>query len=257
MSLSKKFLRPFSTNLSPRLGEKIIKFWNDETVLEVFSRRNEFQILDNTGYYCEHIHRITEEGYIPTDLDILQTRIKTTGIIETSYIEKGKNFIIIDVGGQRSERKKWIHVFENVTGVIFCVGLSSFDQTIPEDNTTNRMIESLNLFTEINASPWFQSVVMILLLNKADLFREKLEAGKSISNIFPEFTGGLDYDGSINFIKGEFLKVLYPDKSIMETGKKRAYCHVTNATDTENIRFVFLATRDFIMKDNLKKSGFY
>jgi len=251
MTLSDIFLRPFTTKLSPGLGQKITKFWKDESVLDIFSRRNEFQIPDNTSYYWEHIPRITSEGYIPTELDILQARIKTTGIIETSYLDKGKNFIIIDVGGQRSERKKWIHIFENVTGVIFCVGLSSFDQTLPEDNTTNRMIEALNLFNEIYYSPWFQSGVMILLFNKADLFREKLEDGKSISNIFPEFTGGSDYDGSINFVKGEFLKVL-------DIGKKRnLYCHVTNATDTENIRYVFLATRDFILTQNLKKSGFF
>jgi guanine nucleotide-binding protein subunit alpha len=31
---------------------------------------------------------------------------------------------MFDVGGQRSERKKWIHCFEGVTAIIFCVALS-------------------------------------------------------------------------------------------------------------------------------------
>jgi len=36
----------------------------------------------------------------------------------------------VDVGGQRSERKKWIHCFDNVTGVLFCVGISAFNQNL-------------------------------------------------------------------------------------------------------------------------------
>ncbi|KAJ7219755.1 guanine nucleotide binding protein, alpha subunit [Mycena rebaudengoi] len=40
---------------------------------------------------------------------------------------------IIDVGGQRSERKKWIHFFENVTSVLFCTALSEYDEVLLED----------------------------------------------------------------------------------------------------------------------------
>ena len=41
-----------------------------------------------------------------------------------------------DVGGQRSERKKWIHCFEDVTAIIFCVAMSEYDQVLHEDETT-------------------------------------------------------------------------------------------------------------------------
>ena len=40
---------------------------------------------------------------------------------------------MFDVGGQRSERKKWIHCFENVTSIIFCVALSEYDQVLLEE----------------------------------------------------------------------------------------------------------------------------
>lgn len=43
---------------------------------------------------------------------------------------------LFDVGGQRSERKKWIHCFEDVTAIIFCVAMSEYDQVLHEDETT-------------------------------------------------------------------------------------------------------------------------
>lgn len=51
------------------------------------------------------------------------------------------HFRLFDVGGQRSERKKWIHCFEDVTAIIFCVAMSEYDQVLHEDETT----VSLNL----------------------------------------------------------------------------------------------------------------
>lgn len=43
------------------------------------------------------------------------------------------NYRMVDVGGQRSERKKWIHCFEGVTAIIFCVAMSEYDLVLAED----------------------------------------------------------------------------------------------------------------------------
>jgi hypothetical protein len=40
---------------------------------------------------------------------------------------------MVDVGGQRSERKKWIHVFDNVQVVLFLVAISGYDHVLVED----------------------------------------------------------------------------------------------------------------------------
>ena len=50
---------------------------------------------------------------------------------------------MFDVGGQRSERKKWIHCFEDVTAIIFCVAMSEYDQVLHEDETTVRYVAFL------------------------------------------------------------------------------------------------------------------
>ena len=49
---------------------------------------------------------------------------------------------MVDVGGQRSERRKWIHCFENVTSIMFLVALSEYDQFLVE---SDREVKSLVL----------------------------------------------------------------------------------------------------------------
>ena len=43
---------------------------------------------------------------------------------------------IVDVGGVRSERRKWIHGFDDVKAVLFVAALSGYDMTLNEDGTT-------------------------------------------------------------------------------------------------------------------------
>lgn len=45
---------------------------------------------------------------------------------------------MFDVGGQRSERKKWIHCFEGVTCIIFIAALSAYDMVLVEDDEVVR-----------------------------------------------------------------------------------------------------------------------
>ena len=45
---------------------------------------------------------------------------------------------MVDVGGQRSERRKWIHCFENVTSIMFLVALSEYDQVLVESDNEVR-----------------------------------------------------------------------------------------------------------------------
>ena len=84
------------------------------------------------------------------------------------------NFRLFDVGGQRSERKKWIHCFDEVKAIIFVTSLSDFDLMLCEDRTINRMSESMRLFASICNNRWFQETCMILFLNKIDVFEAKI-----------------------------------------------------------------------------------
>ena len=67
---------------------------------------------DSAEYFLNNLNRIKGRDYIPSVMDVLRTRVKTTGIVETNFQYKDLYFQLFDVGGQRSERKKWIHCFE-------------------------------------------------------------------------------------------------------------------------------------------------
>jgi guanine nucleotide-binding protein G(o) subunit alpha len=104
------------------------KLWNDNGVQQCFNRSNEYQLNDSAKYFLDKLDEIGLPQYLPSIQDILRTRVKTTGIVEINFTFKDLNFRVFDVGGQRSERKKWIHCFEDVTAIIFIVALSEYDQ---------------------------------------------------------------------------------------------------------------------------------
>lgn len=152
--------------LSAELSAAISALWADSGVQACFKRSNEYQLNDSAEYYFNSIARIAAPGYTPTEQDVLRARVRTTGIIETSFRYKDLIYRMFDVGGQRSERRKWIQCFEDVTAVIFVTALSGYDMKLFEDEKTNRIHESLTLFDAICNNKFFQDTAMILFLNK-------------------------------------------------------------------------------------------
>uniref|UniRef100_A0A8D3CLJ8 Guanine nucleotide-binding protein subunit alpha n=1 Tax=Scophthalmus maximus TaxID=52904 RepID=A0A8D3CLJ8_SCOMX len=203
--------------------------------------------LENVIFsYLTDLDRIADSSYLPTQQDVLRVRIPTTGIIEYPFDLQSIIFRMVDVGGQRSERRKWIHCFENVTSIMFLVALSEYDQVLVESDNENRMEESKALFRTIITYPWFQNSSVILFLNKKDLLEEKISYSHLV-DYFPEFDGPQrDAQAAREFILKMFVD-LNPDSD------KIIYSHFTCATDTENIRFVFAAVKDTILQLNLKE----
>nr|ARF06922.1 guanine nucleotide-binding protein G(i) subunit alpha [Eptatretus cirrhatus] len=236
--------------LSPELSRIIKRLWADTGVQECFARAREYQLNDSAAYYLNDLDRISNPGYVPTQQDVLRTRVKTTGIVETHFTFKELHFKMFDVGGQRSERKKWIHCFEGVTAIIFCVALSAYDLVLAEDEEMNRMHESMKLFDSICNNKWFTETSIILFLNKKDLFEEKIERSP-LTICFPEYTGRNTYDCASVFIRTQF------ENLNKRKDTKEIYSHFTCATDTENVQFVFDAVTDVIIKNNLKDCGLF
>uniref|UniRef100_A0A8C3KLS1 G protein subunit alpha transducin 1 n=1 Tax=Calidris pygmaea TaxID=425635 RepID=A0A8C3KLS1_9CHAR len=222
------------------MSDIIGRLWKDAGIQACFDRY--------VGW--GNLERLVTPGYVPTEQDVLRSRVKTTGIIETQFSFKDLNFRMFDVGGQRSERKKWIHCFEGVTCIIFIAALSAYDMVLVEDDEVNRMHESLHLFNSICNHRYFATTSIVLFLNKKDVFLEKIKKAH-LSICFPDYDGPNTYDDAGNYIKLQFLELN------MRRDVKEIYSHMTCATDTENVKFVFDAVTDIIIKENLKDCGLF
>ncbi|KAI8829079.1 guanine nucleotide binding protein, alpha subunit [Chytriomyces cf. hyalinus JEL632] len=234
-----------STEVNGSTEKAIRLIWNDSGIQYCFSRSKEFQLMDSCKYLMDNVERICDLKFIPTETDILNARIMTVTVTETKFFIETILYRVFDVGGQRSERKKWASYFEDVTAVIYLCAISSYDQTCVEDETVNRMTESLTLFTAICNHPLFKATGMIVFLNKIDIFKEKLKS-ILISDYFPEFTGENSYENGYTYFIKQFKKVnKYPDRKI--------YFHLTWATDTHQIRAIFDTVHDVIIRLNLKE----
>jgi len=116
---------------------------------------------------------------------------------------------VTDVGGQRGERRKWIHCFQDVHAILYVAALSEYDQVLVEDATKNRMKESLELFRSVSVRlvniyikivhlnlvslqicdlHHLRKVPIILFLNKEDLFDAKIQVSP-LNKVFPNYEG--------------------------------------------------------------------
>lgn len=239
-------------------------------------------------YYFPRLDRLFAADYVPSNLDILHTRVRTIGIVEYSFNTEelhatitrpspsasgmlkttsstqslsppkspqtlpsgsdagtlkpkrsrsaivsnlfsvrpvgARHLHMIDVGGQRSERRKWIHCFEDVTAILFLVSLSGYDQSLVEASDAVSVIHTFESGGEVGSVPtkfwvtesddgcddhlgWdlqyqvfsryghrqssspslfrpFSPHFQILFLNKVDLFEQKVQHSP-INRFFP------------------------------------------------------------------------
>ncbi|XP_014025161.1 guanine nucleotide-binding protein subunit alpha-11 isoform X1 [Salmo salar] len=232
--------------------DAIRRLWADPGLRVCYSRRSEYQLLDSTEYYMTNLDRISAPDYIPTAQDVLRVRFPTTGIHDYSFTVQKITLRIVDVGGQKSERRKWIHCFQDVTSLIFLASLSEYDQVLEERETDNRMEESLALFYTTIHSPWFLNTSIILFLNKTDILADKIQAS-DLQKYFPGFTGKRrDAQDAMKYIQKMYKQqTRSQDKEI----SKMLYPHFTCATDTNNISNVFNAVKDTVLLKALSDYG--
>jgi guanine nucleotide-binding protein G(i) subunit alpha len=194
-------------------------------------------------------------GWIPSADDCVRSRVRTSGVIKEELEIDGIRFMIYDVGGQRAERRKWLHMFDTVMSCIYVAALSEYDQVLFEDRTKNRLEEALELFAETINSAWLSQATALLFLNKKDLFHKKYSIDKvplNISGKFPQAPeGNENEEAAIQWISKEFTSRKKATK-----GNNKIYVHITTATDASNIKAVFKVTKDTILSRNMAMAGF-
>lgn len=224
-------------NLNPEMAAVIARLWEDPGIQQCVSRRSEFQLADGILEFLKDAPRIGAVDYVPTTADALRARVRTSGVVCKDFVIKGENYQLYDVGGQRSERRKWLPLFDHVTAVVFVAAISEYDQVVAEDRSKNRLQEALDLFKQVVNSKHFDDAFVILFLNKKDLFAEKIKKVDP-KKWFPAYKGGCDYDKAEAFFTDQFRSLV-----MSEEKQRQTFVYSTCATDTQNIEVVFQSMR--------------
>lgn len=239
----------------------LISIWGDKSIQEAFLKRGQFQLGESIRYFMNEIERIKEIDYLPSTADILWARRRTEEISETQVPIKKIPFTFIDVGGQRTQREKWFQCFqESINSILFFVAISEFDQTLVEDRKSNRIIESLRVFKYVISHHAFMDRDIILFFNKNDLLVQKIEEGVKVSDYFDGFRGDpLKLEDVQTFFRDMFYKAAQTVRLGKDEDGNRMredlgiYHHFTVAIDTDNIKKVFEAVKDMVLKENMNQ----
>ncbi|EPS99657.1 hypothetical protein FOMPIDRAFT_1024123 [Fomitopsis schrenkii] len=227
------------------------KLWEDPNVQKAWERGNEAALPDNLVYYFSGLDRLFEPTYVPNEQDIVQARARTIGITETMFQLKDHEMLMVDVGGQKSERRKWIHCFQDVTSILFLVSLSGYDQCLVEDRDANQMQDAMTIWDSICHSQWFKNTSIILFLNKNDLFEKKV-LHSDIRNFFPDYDGPTaDPAAGRDYFKKRFARLAQKANQ----KEREVYIHTTTATDTEMLRVVMAAVEGIILRQSLQTAA--
>ncbi|KIK53437.1 hypothetical protein GYMLUDRAFT_265032, partial [Collybiopsis luxurians FD-317 M1] len=226
--------------LSPEIAYAIHQLWSDPISSKVLAERgSEFYLMDGAPHFLSQVLRIGSPDYLPTEADILRLRQNKSPGIEATRLTMGNlSLHIYDVVRQRGERRKWIHHFEIVTSVIFCVALTDYDQELLEVRNSNRLMETMILFEAVINSRWFLRTSIILILSEVDEFKKKLSK-VPLERHFPEYTGGNDINKAAKYILWKFMQANRARLSI--------YPHLSRADDPTNIPLIFSAVKETIM----------
>ncbi|GKU99056.1 hypothetical protein SLEP1_g11962 [Rubroshorea leprosula] len=169
------------------------ELWNDAAIQSTYKRRSELEMLPSVAnYFLEQAVHILRTDYEPSDLDILHAEGVTSSnglaCLDFSFPQSTADENI-DTADQHDsllryqlirvqarglgENCKWLEMFEDVGLVIFCVNLSDYDQFSVDG--TNKMLQNRRFFESIVTHPTFEQMDFLLVLNKFDLFEEKIE----------------------------------------------------------------------------------
>jgi len=196
----------------PELVDALTAVLNDTVFRVEFQRAlDAHEVHPSCGVFAERFLQTPSWGtrrYKPTTEDILGINVRTSGVI-AHKLTMGRPFEIKDTGGQRCERRKWVHAHHKANAIIFVASMADYDDVLYEAPEQNRLAESLQLFETVANDPNLKDKKLFLILTKEDDFRQKLQ-GKGIplnvSGRFPTAPTGNDPIVAANWMQEQFLQ---------------------------------------------------
>jgi len=235
--------------------DDIRELWSHPTVKGLIARRK-LKLDEWSEYFLRHISRVAASDYIPTTDDILHARIQTMGVAEHVFDlnihGKAVSWHLFDVGGARGQRHSWVPYFDDANAIIFVAPVSAFDQYLEEDPRTNRIDDSLQLFTQICSNALLKNVHLVLFLNKTDLLKAKLDNGLRVRKYITSFGDrSNDYETVVQYFRAHFLQVHRRNNE----NRRVLYTHFTSVVDTKTTQRIIGNVRDSIFRGYLQSAA--
>ena len=228
---------------SAQTGAMIKQLWADKAVKAIYGERDRLtNVHDGVDYFWDALDRLYKSDYVPTVEDVLRTRLRTSGFEEATFTFKKSSFHVTDLGGQRSERRRWLEALQAASAVIFVSSLCEFDQPLPEDAESTRFAETSSLFTELLENG-IQEKFIIVLLNKLDLFKAKMQSSHKdkFAAYFQDYSGPLEWEPCVAYIKRKFEQLSSAHKC------RSVSVHAIVAVETDSVMLMWTEIRTMIV----------
>jgi GTPase SAR1 family protein len=226
---------------TPDLVKNAKAFWGDKKMQEMWENKDAIPTLlvMNLDYIMDNIDRVGAAGAKANDEDILRSRQRTMQSNQISFSYKNYDIEVTDVGGQKTSRRRWSQVVENPTAIIYFAALSDYNVR-SFDGEGTKFQEAVDIWKTVVETAAFSKAVLVLMLNKYDLFVEKLKK-VPFSKAYKRYTGSDEPDEVAKYLKERFLRVVPEDR------QANFMYNLTCALDTSQMKTVFNSIQDNIV----------
>eukprot|EP00924_Labyrinthula_sp_SR-Ha-C_P006104 maker-scaffold_54-snap-gene-0.38-mRNA-1 protein AED:0.04 eAED:0.04 QI:147/1/1/1/1/1/7/55/385 len=234
-------------------------YYNSKVFKKVLTQRTVFSLFETWSYFVEKLKDYPTWGgpaWNPSTQDLLHSRVRSTGHAYFFFQDvEQMGYELIDIGGQRNERRKFMALFKGIDVVLFVGSMSDYNERLYEDVSENRLRETFNVFKAMLKRDEFSDNWVIMFLNKFDLFKEKYQQkripieNKYGTNNPPPSVEDDDEECNLAqaWFKESFLELVPDDR------RSRIKIYVTSALDEKgnNINRVMDYCKTLIIGNNI------
>lgn len=159
-----------------QVASLVQRLWCDPGIQGAFANALDFSLPASAPFFFNYaaLQAISKQHYEPPVEHILRVQTPKYGVMTTQICVDDVDYSFHDTSAQRNKRGKWLHLFDRVSAVIFVVAVDQYDEPCATSKTIDGVSASLELFDEICSCSHLERTPILLVLNKVDVFEEKI-----------------------------------------------------------------------------------